>query len=115
MHLRVLAIADTGSYLAAGAGGRCCLFTLDAGPHVELGDLLAGEFAPRRDPRCLARNLTQNQDVVVRVQRADSSPSRLIGFLIHQLLPHPSVVLTLVRRFPADSEALAPALQALAE
>jgi hypothetical protein len=103
MDLRACAIADNGAYLAMGTGGRCCLFTIEAGPHVELGDLLRSKFEPPNAPHHLAHNLTRGKDVLVRVEHWAPAPSPAIGFLLHRMLPPPRVILTASRRLLASA------------
>jgi hypothetical protein len=107
VDLRTIAIADNGSYLLAGPEGRCCLFTVEAGPHAELGDLLQGGFEPCHAPQHAACNLTQGQDVVLRFQHWDPAPFPAISCFLHEALPHPRVIFTASRRLLAAAAAAA--------
>jgi hypothetical protein len=68
MDLHVIAIADTGTYLAADASGTSCLFTLDVGNHIELGDVLRCGPQRAHSPLRFAQNLTRDCPITLRMQ-----------------------------------------------
>ena len=92
MDLHVIAIADTGTYLAADASGTAGLFTVEIGSHIELGDALRCGSQPAHSPVRFAQNLTQGHPVSLRVQHWAASPCAAISFWIESLVPRPSVV-----------------------
>lgn len=87
MKIRVMVVADIGSFVAAGSDGNYYMLTLDDMREIDPGDVLQGTFDGNGDSCYPVQNVTRNEEVRICLEEFECSLEGAVDSLLSLYKP----------------------------